>query len=60
MDPVAELAELGVRRVSVGGAFAFTAYGALLDAAQELRAAGTYSFLDPARRGSEATRDAFT
>jgi 2-methylisocitrate lyase-like PEP mutase family enzyme len=59
MAPVAELAELGVRRVSVGGAFAFTAYGALLDAAQELQATGTYGFLDRARRGSEAARDAF-
>jgi 2-methylisocitrate lyase-like PEP mutase family enzyme len=59
MAPIAELAELGVRRVSVGGAFAFTAYGALLDAAGELDATGTYGFLDRARRGSEAARDAF-
>ncbi len=59
MAPVAELAELGVRRVSVGGAFAFTAYAALLDAARELRDSGSYGFLERARRGSEAARDAF-
>jgi 2-methylisocitrate lyase-like PEP mutase family enzyme len=58
MVSVAELAELGVRRVSVGGAFAFAAYGALLDAAREL-ATGTYGFLDRSRPGSEAVRDAF-
>ena len=32
--PVAELAELGVSRISVGGAFAFAALGALVEAAQ--------------------------
>jgi 2-methylisocitrate lyase-like PEP mutase family enzyme len=41
---VPELAELGVRRVSTGGALAFTAYGALRDAARELLNAGTTSF----------------
>lgn len=35
MAPVPELADLGVRRISVGGAFVFTAYGALIDAARE-------------------------
>src|SRR5438034_7817192 len=34
---VPELAELGVRRVSVGGAFAFAALGALVEAARELQ-----------------------
>ena len=34
--PVGELAEAGVSRVSVGGAFAFAALGALADAATEL------------------------
>ncbi len=41
---VAQLAELGVARISVGGAFAFAAYGALVEAAEELRDAGTYGF----------------
>jgi 2-methylisocitrate lyase-like PEP mutase family enzyme len=40
--PVAELAEIGAARISVGGSFAFTAYAALIDAATELRDAGTY------------------
>ena len=35
--PVAELAELGVRRISVGGAFAFAALDAAAQAARELR-----------------------
>lgn len=42
--PVAELADLGVARISVGSGFAFAALGALADAAQELRDRGTYGF----------------
>lgn len=42
--PVSALAEAGVARVSVGGAFAFSAYGAVLDAATELRDHGTFGF----------------
>ncbi len=38
---VAELADAGVRRVSTGGALAFAAYGALVEAARELLATGT-------------------
>jgi 2-methylisocitrate lyase-like PEP mutase family enzyme len=41
---VAELAELGVRRVSTGGALAWAAYGALRDAARELLDTGTTTF----------------
>jgi 2-methylisocitrate lyase-like PEP mutase family enzyme len=41
---VPELAGAGVRRVSTGGALAWAAYGALVDAAHELRAAGTTGF----------------
>ncbi|MGA3771695.1 2-methylisocitrate lyase [Ralstonia solanacearum] len=41
---VAELAALGVKRVSVGGALARAALGAFLRAAEELRATGTFSF----------------
>jgi 2-methylisocitrate lyase-like PEP mutase family enzyme len=40
---VAELAEIGVARISVGGSFAFTAYAAMIEAARQLRDAGTYS-----------------
>jgi 2-methylisocitrate lyase-like PEP mutase family enzyme len=57
--PVAELAALGVSRISVGGAFAFAALGALIDAARELREQGTYSFADRARVGLEGARRAF-
>jgi len=41
---VAELAALGVRRVSTGGALAWAAYGALRDAARELLDTGTTTF----------------
>ena len=41
---VVELASVGVRRVSTGGALARSAYGALLAGAQELLAGGTSSY----------------
>ncbi len=41
---VDELAELGVRRISVGSALARAALGAFLRAAREIRASGTFSF----------------
>jgi methylisocitrate lyase len=40
---VADAAELGVRRISVGGTLARTAWGGFLDAAQEIAHAGTFS-----------------
>jgi 2-methylisocitrate lyase-like PEP mutase family enzyme len=58
--PVAELAEAGVRRISVGGAFAFAAYGTLVEAARELLEKGTYGFWDRAAAGRAAVRDAFS
>ncbi len=59
VPPVGELAELGVRRVSVGGAFAFTAYGALARAAREILDEGTFSLTEFARAGREAVNAAF-
>lgn len=56
---IAELAQLGVSRVSVGGAFAFAAIGAVVEAAQELREQGTYGFAGPAASGVKAARAAF-
>jgi len=50
---VAQLAALGVRRVSTGGALARVAYGALLAAARELHDSGTYEYLDAAIPGAE-------
>jgi 2-methylisocitrate lyase-like PEP mutase family enzyme len=56
--PVSELAEAGVSRVSVGGAFAFAALGALVDAATELRDKGTYGYLANSKTGREAIQRA--
>lgn len=39
-----ELAEAGVRRISVGGSFARAAWGGLLRAAQEVSAQGTFTY----------------
>jgi 2-methylisocitrate lyase-like PEP mutase family enzyme len=57
--PVAELASVGVARVSVGGAFAFAALGAAVEAARELAEDGTYSFWERAGVGGKAARAAF-
>jgi 2-methylisocitrate lyase-like PEP mutase family enzyme len=57
--PVAELASVGVARISVGGAFAFAALAGLLDAATELRDEGTYGYLDRVTRARQTARDAF-
>jgi 2-methylisocitrate lyase-like PEP mutase family enzyme len=57
--PVAQLADAGVSRISVGGAFAFAALGALVEAAVELRDAGSYGFLERAATGGQASRAAF-
>jgi 2-methylisocitrate lyase-like PEP mutase family enzyme len=57
--PVAALAELGVRRVSVGGAFAYVAMGALVGAARELLEEGTYGFWEAAGPGIKAAKSAF-
>lgn len=57
--PVPELAEAGVSRVSVGGAFAFAALGALVSAATELRDQGTYGYLAVSAAGRQAAVQAF-
>jgi 2-methylisocitrate lyase-like PEP mutase family enzyme len=49
--PVAELAELGVARISVGGSFAWSAYAAVAAAATELRDSGTYGYGERAAGG---------
>jgi 2-methylisocitrate lyase-like PEP mutase family enzyme len=56
---VPELAAAGVSRVSVGGAFAFAALGAVVEAARELLGAGTYGFWERAGIGLEGARSAF-
>ncbi|WP_338526053.1 isocitrate lyase/phosphoenolpyruvate mutase family protein [Pseudomonas batumici] len=45
---VAELGELGVKRISVGSALARAAYGAFYRAAEEIRGQGTFAALDQA------------
>ena len=57
--PVSELAAAGVKRVSVGGAFAFAAIDAVARAAGELLGEGTYAFLEHARAGSALAKRAF-
>lgn len=57
--PVPTLAEIGVRRISVGGSFAWTAYAAMRRAAAELRDAGTYGYWADAADGVAAARSAF-
>lgn len=52
---VAELAELGVARISVGGAFAFAAYAAAVEAAREFLERGTGGYLADAAAGRAAT-----
>lgn len=56
---VAELAAAGVSRISVGGAFAFAALGAVVEAANELRLEGTYGYWKQASVGGQAARSAF-
>jgi len=57
--PVAELGKLGVARISVGGALAFTAIGGWIGAARELHEQGTYSYFDQMAEGAGAVRAAF-
>jgi 2-methylisocitrate lyase-like PEP mutase family enzyme len=57
---VAALAALGVRRISVGGAFAYAAIAGLIDAGREFLEAGTLGFWERAAIGGAAARAAFT
>jgi 2-methylisocitrate lyase-like PEP mutase family enzyme len=59
VPPVAELAELGVARISVGSAFAAAAWGAVVQAATELRDSGTYGYFELSTLGSKQAREAF-
>lgn len=49
---VAQLAEAGVRRISVGGSFARAALGAVMRAAREVRSSGTFTYAADALPGS--------
>ncbi|HEX8417141.1 MAG TPA: isocitrate lyase/phosphoenolpyruvate mutase family protein, partial [Methylobacterium sp.] len=52
---VTELADAGVKRISVGGAFARAALGALVRAACEVRDTGSFTFADDALPNAEAS-----
>lgn len=56
---VAELASAGVRRISVGGALAFAALGAMVEAGRELLGQGSFGFWRLAGIGFEAAAAAF-
>jgi 2-methylisocitrate lyase-like PEP mutase family enzyme len=56
---VAELARIGVARISVGGAFAYVALDAVIQAARELRDLGTYGYLDRSAPGRHSASAAF-
>ena len=60
MPGVVELGKLGVRRVSTGGALAYVAMGALVEAAGHLLEAGSFDAWPLAGLGNGAARGAFT
>lgn len=53
---VAELQEIGVRRISVGSSLARTALGAFLNAAREMREHGTFTFAAQAANPAEISK----
>ncbi|MBM7847803.1 2-methylisocitrate lyase-like PEP mutase family enzyme [Arthrobacter roseus] len=55
-----DLADAGVARLSVGGAFAQVAFAAVARAGRELLAAGSFEFLDAAAEGRGEMTRAFT
>ena len=50
---VAELAELGVKRISVGGSLARAALGGFMAAAREIRDSGSFTYVETALPGRE-------
>ncbi|MBV9412885.1 MAG: isocitrate lyase/phosphoenolpyruvate mutase family protein, partial [Acidimicrobiia bacterium] len=57
---VAELAAIGVKRVSVGSAFLWTALGAVVEVATEMREDGAFGYFERMGRGVRAARPAFS
>jgi 2-methylisocitrate lyase-like PEP mutase family enzyme len=56
---VAELATAGVKRISVGGSFAYVALGAMVEAGRELLEQGTYGYWATAGAGMTVAKAAF-
>ena len=50
---LAELSEIGVKRVSVGSALSRAALGAFLRAARQMQAQGTFTFAEDAAKYSD-------
>ena len=57
--PVGELAQLGVARISVGGAVAVAAYGSAIVAVKQLRDQGTANYWDAANAARAEMQTAF-
>jgi len=57
---VAELAAIGVKRISVGGAFALAGIAGVVAAASEFHDEGTLGFFDAVARGAAVRDDAFS
>jgi 2-methylisocitrate lyase-like PEP mutase family enzyme len=53
--PLRELASAGARRISVGGALARAALGALMRAGREMKEKGTFTFVDEAAPSAEVS-----
>jgi 2-methylisocitrate lyase-like PEP mutase family enzyme len=56
---VAEMTALGVKRISVGGGLAYVGWGAVAEAARELKEQGTYGYWSIAAEGAKIARSAF-
>jgi 2-methylisocitrate lyase-like PEP mutase family enzyme len=53
---LAELEDIGVRRISIGSSLARAAYGAFIDAAKEIRDKGTFNFASHATSYAELNK----
>ena len=51
---------MGVKRISVGGAFAYCALDALTRAARELSEQGTFGYWEQVKSGAKAAHTAFS
>lgn len=56
--PLPEIAEAGAARISLGGSLAWVAYGAVIDAARELKETGTFSYSERVLAARDAVRQA--
>ena len=55
-SPLEQIAEAGAARISVGGSFAWVAYGAVIEAARELKESGTYRYSEKILAARDAVR----